>query len=72
MPGSYGATYEALRDFPELTSLAALHTRGVTHVVIHEREFTAVNGRERFDAIFRSTSLVQIAEEGDVRIFALK
>lgn len=72
LPGSYGDNYKATQDFPDLTSLAALHARGVTHVVVHEREFTAVSGRERFDAIFRSTSLVPVAEEGDVRIFALK
>lgn len=72
VPGSYGDNYKAAQDFPELNSLAALHERGVTHVVVHEREFTAVNGRDRFDAIFRSTSLVPVAEEGDVRIFALK
>ena len=71
-PGSYNDTYEAIKGFPDLASLAALHDRGVTHIVVHEGEFVAYAGRERLEALATSPSLLSVAEEGDIRIYRLR
>jgi len=41
VPGSYFDHLEALRDFPEPATLAALVDFGVTHVVVHRRDLSA-------------------------------
>jgi len=71
-PASYNATYEAVRDFPDPSSLAALHDRGVTHVVVHATLFKGMLGPERFDAIGRIASLQPVAEEGDIYVYRLR
>lgn len=67
-PGSYNDTYDALARFPDVTSLTALHARGVTHIVVHKREF----GANRFDAIGHFASLQQVAESGDIHMYRLR
>jgi hypothetical protein len=71
-PGSYDATYAALREFPSDTSLAALHDRGVTHVVVHADQFRTVHGDERFAAIASTGALRELAHEGDITVYRLK
>jgi len=71
-PGSYRNTYDALRTFPDVTSLSALHSRGVTHVVVHRRDFIAVAGPGRFAEIARFASLQRIAEDGNIYVYRLR
>lgn len=71
-PGSYDDSYNAAHDFPSVASLAALHARGVTHVVVHEESFMTMFGRDRFDAIARVASLEPMAESGDTHIYRLR
>lgn len=70
-PASYGDTYTALRGFPDVTALTALHDRGVTHIVVHEAAFSA-ESRDRFDAIARTPSLQLIAQDGDILVYRLR
>ena len=67
-PGSYNDTYDALARFPDVTSLTALHARGVTHIVVHKREL----GANRFEAIGALASLQQVAESGDIHVYRLR
>ena len=71
-PGSYNETYDAIRGFPDDLSLVALHQRGVTHVVVHEGDFSAAFGRARFDAIADIASLQPLAAEGDIHVYRLR
>jgi hypothetical protein len=71
-PGSYNETYDAIRNFPDVASMAALHERGVTHVVVHQGDFVASAGADRFDAIAHSPSLSLVAEGDDIRIYRLR
>jgi hypothetical protein len=71
-PGSYNETYDAIRNFPDDAALAALHERGVTHVVVHQNDFIAASGQARFDAIGRSPSLSLIAEGDEIQIYQLR
>jgi hypothetical protein len=60
-PASYFEHYDAVHGFPDAATLSALHALGVTHVVVHEAEFGAQVGRDRFDQIARIGSLQPIA-----------
>jgi hypothetical protein len=71
-PSSYSDTYDAVLAFPDVASLAALHSRGVTHVVIHTEQFCQFFGRERCDAIKNTASLRPMAEAGDIHIYRLR
>lgn len=70
-PGSYNDTYAALASFPDVASLAALHARGVTHIVVHRNEFSG-SSPARFDAIASIASLQLVAESGDIHIYRLR
>lgn len=67
-PGSYNDTYNALVTFPDVASLTALHARGVTHIVVHKREF----GADRFDAIAQFASLQPVADDGDIYVYRVR
>ena len=73
-PASYRDTYDAINHFPDDASLIALHTRGVTHVVVHfKAQFNERSvGKDTFDAIERSASLHRVAQRGDIYIYRLK
>jgi hypothetical protein len=69
-PGSYDETYSAIQGFPDVAALAALHDRGVTHIVVHMAEFCGTPvGR---CAALENASLRLLAEDGDIRIFRLR
>jgi hypothetical protein len=71
-PDGYDVTYDAILSFPDELSLSALYSRGVTHVILHERAFRELFGGDRYDAIRRFASLEVVAEDGDIRIFRLR
>ncbi len=71
-PRSYDETYAIVQSFPDDRSLIALHTRGVTHVVVHEEDFSGGFGRDRFKAIAAVASLQPVAESGDIHIYRLR
>jgi hypothetical protein len=71
-PSSYSDTYDAVLSFPDVSSLTALHNRGVTHIVVHEDQFCLFFGRERCDTIRRTASLQPVAEAGDIHIYRLR
>lgn len=71
-PRSYGETYTAVRGFPDVGALTALHERGVTHIVVHEHDFRATAGSDRFEAIARSPSLLLLADSGDIQVYRLR
>jgi hypothetical protein len=68
LPPSYPATFESLRNFPDDTSLIALHERGVTHVVVHKSELNP----ERFAAIAGVSSLQPQDDDGEIYIYKLR
>lgn len=67
-PQSYRDTFEAVKDFPDDTSLVALHERGVTHVIVHRSQMYP----ERFDAIARIASLQWQDDDGEVYLYKLR
>jgi hypothetical protein len=67
-PASYYETYEAVRSFPDLAALIALHDRGVTHVVVHADWFSPA----AIEAIDRTASLQKVAQSGDIRVYRLR
>ena len=71
-PASYADTYTAIKDFPDLAALDALHARGVTHVVVHKNEFSRALGMERFDSIAESPALQRVADDGEIQIYRLR
>jgi hypothetical protein len=71
-PRSYVETYTIVQGFPDDASLLALHTRGVTHVIVHEDDFSDMFGRDRFKAIAAVASLQPVAESGDIHIYRLR
>lgn len=70
-PQSYVDAYEEALAFPDLRSLAALHARGITHVVVHKSTFVEQFGRERYDAIAGVGSLQRLANDDDIDIYRL-
>jgi len=71
-PDTYDKTYDALKGFPDVRSLTALHERGVTHVVVHTDDLRATIGADRFDAIAGNPSLSLVAADGDIQIYRLR
>jgi hypothetical protein len=72
LPGSYNRLQSALRGFPGHDALDAMHGRGITHVVLHERAFIGAHGQPAFDNIGAIASLQEIARDGDIRIYRLR
>jgi hypothetical protein len=71
-PHSYDETYDAIQGFPDVPSLIALHDRGVTHIAVHVEQFSAMYGRDRYEAIWHSPSLQPAADGGGIDVFRLK
>ncbi len=70
-PASYYDTYDAARTFPSDESLIALHRKGVTHIVVHQRAFEEGAGTARFQQLAAMPTLHQVARAGDVSIYRL-
>lgn len=70
-PASYNESYDVMSAFPSDESLIALHQKGVTHVVIHEKAFEELRGVAGFEKLLTITTLQQIARDGDVSIYRL-
>jgi hypothetical protein len=70
-PGSYNDTYEALRSFPDLPALAALHDRGVTHLIVIRDQFSSQRGPVRFADIERSPAIRLVESSGEIFIYKL-
>jgi hypothetical protein len=69
-PASYNKIYDTMRAFPADSSLIALHTLGVTHVVVHQRALS--NGADHsYDPFGSVGSLKLIARDDDVLIYLL-
>lgn len=62
-PYSYRVHFEALKDFPEPGTLAALASLGVTHVVVH--------GSERRARLAAIEALRPLVSDGDTTIYRL-
>jgi hypothetical protein len=71
-PASYFDTYRIVQSFPDTASLIALDARGVTHVVVHEEQFSGMFGRDRFNAIAGVASLQPVAQSGDIHLYRLR
>jgi hypothetical protein len=71
-PPSYERSYASVREFPADHSLTALHSLGVTHVIVHKQAYTADAGLQRFTALSRVRSLALVAEDGDIVIYRLE
>ena len=67
-PESYDATFRAIQGFPDLGALAALHERGVTHVVVHRRETAPAVLR----ALDQQPALDLVVSEDEIDIYRLK
>ena len=67
-PGSYDVTFERLQGFPDAASLLALKERGVTHVVVHDDQYSA-DARRMIDS---SESLQLLQREDTVGIYRLR
>ena len=71
-PPSYDQSYAMVQAFPDVSSLIALHDRGVTHIVVHKKAFIVSYGQERWDAIATVHSLEIVAADDDIFIYLLK
>jgi hypothetical protein len=72
MPATYARLQPALAPFPGLEALETMHSRGITHAVVHEAAFVGLYGRQRFDDIGAIQSLREIARDGDIHIYRLR
>lgn len=72
IPRSYGEMYEALVRFPDVPALAALHARGVTHVVVHDKAFVDAYGQARFDALGQFASLSLLDARDGIHLYRLE
>jgi hypothetical protein len=70
-PGSYNESYAAMSSFPADESLIALHQKGVTHIVVHQRAFEDTRGVAGFERLFTLATLQLIARDGDISILRL-
>ncbi len=68
VPQSYLDTYDVVRNFPDERSLFAMHTRGVTHVVVHRSAIEP----EQFAAVERTASLRPIDNDGETYLYVLR
>jgi len=72
LPPSYVRTWTDVQRFPGHDALAAMHRRGITHVVLHEAGFIGSHGQAAFDEVQALGSLQEIAHEGDIHIYRLR
>lgn len=70
-PASYDESYAAMSSFPSDESLIALHQKGVTHVVVHEKAYEDSRGVAGFERLSTIPTLQLIARDGDVSIYRL-
>ncbi len=71
-PPSYVRSVEGLRAFPGYDSIAYLHLRGVTHVIVHKQDLIARSGQAAFDGLWSTAAFVPVADDGDVYVFRLR
>jgi hypothetical protein len=72
LPASYARLQPVLAGFPGHEALETMHSRGITHAVVHEAAFVGMYGRQRFDDIGAIQSLREIARDGDIHIYRLR
>lgn len=74
-PESYIGLLEAMVDFPSEASIAALHERGVTHIILH-RQYDPERFMKTVDAMTRRRELEPVSYErrldGDVAVFRMQ
>jgi hypothetical protein len=70
-PASYYKTYEATRGFPSDTSLIGLHDLGVTHIVVHQKEFNNGGADDRYNPFAAAASLQLLTRDADILIYRL-
>jgi hypothetical protein len=71
IPESFAAHAADLARFPDAHAMATLRTLGVTHVFVHDRALRDWTDNETADAVPRSRDLHLLAEDGDVRLYAV-
>ncbi len=71
-PMSYVRAAQALQNFPDYDALAALHDRGVTHVVVHKGAFVDRQGMAAFEAIRSIEALRLLASDGEIFIYRFR
>jgi hypothetical protein len=69
LPASYHRHWEGLRDFPAPSALSALARAGVTHVVVHVREFARERGGGGLEELGEVRSLRLAVSDADIRIY---
>ena len=70
-PASYYDAYEAVRAFPSDQSLIALFARGVTHIVIHKKDYGGGLAEARLSELASVHSLQLVAQDDDILIYRL-
>ena len=70
-PDSYYDAYEMTRAFPSDRALIALFQRGVTHIVIHKKDFAGGFGEVRMKELSQIHSLQYVAQDDDILIYRL-
>ena len=66
-PASFYKNVEALRGFPDETSITHLRSLGVTHVVVDSRNMA----RPALDRLGQFSELRSLAEDGNLRLYLL-
>jgi hypothetical protein len=72
LPRHYERLVSDVREFPAEHVLQALHRRGFTHAVVHQREFIEQHGQPAFDAVVNAASMREIASDGNIHIYKLR
>ena len=72
MPASYEVHARAIATFPSADAIDALRRMGVTHVWVHDRLLREWTDNETADAVAHAPGLERLAEDGDLRLYAIK
>lgn len=71
-PASYGESYDLMRKFPSDDSLIELVSRGVSHIVVHQRAMNHGAPDDRYNPFESIASLQLVARDDDVLIYRLR
>jgi hypothetical protein len=70
-PVSYVEHYQAVSEFPDTASIAALRRFGVSHAVVHLERYDAAGAKEMSVSLRSAKGLELVAEDGGIRIYRL-
>jgi hypothetical protein len=71
-PASYSETYDLMRRFPADDALVELSSKGVSHIIVHQRAMNQGAPDQGYNPFERVASLQLVARDEDVLIYRLR